>query len=164
MADPHANYSPNWSTSPEWWAWVRATLGGSLFDPCPTNWDGEQSGLERRWRRPTYCNPPGCNSATSIKPWWAHAMTQPALLRKGLVWCFFNSETVFSLDPSPLDLPGWLVMPDRRIAFLRNGVAQRSPRNRTWFWSSVEPSRDVPTGCRFVGTGPTNIAQLGVTP
>ena len=51
-----------------------------------------------------------------------------------LIWCFFNMETSFSVDPSPWTLPGCMVMPRKRVAFAHMEKTVKSPRNRTWFW------------------------------
>jgi len=156
VTNPHKNYSPDWCTPPEWWEWAEETLDGIDLDPCadpaypgPVEQSLTARGRSRPWRGRVYCNPPGSNSVKSIKPWWKHAMKQ---LESGrttdLVWCFFNMETVFSLEPSPLSLEGWLLLPSRRVAFHRDGGRPvnpntgrfTSPRNRTWFWSTCDPA------------------------
>lgn len=178
----HDNYSPDWCTAPEWWEWVCATVGGVDLDPCAAPADddwaavrcigeaaGGRDGLSSEWRGRVYCNPPGANSTRSIKPWWAHAMDELEAGRTTeLVWCFFNMEAVFSLDPSPLDLPGWLTMPSKRVQYWRNGAPAVNPetgkkvsaRNRTWFWSTCRPA-SPPIASWIVETGSANVEAIG---
>ena len=176
MIDPHANYSPSWCTSPEWWSWVEETLGGLVeLDPCASGEYGDsnfadcklrggsygENGLKRSWPGAVYCNPPGSNSARSIKPWWSHAMSEIEAGRcTELVFCFFNMEAVFSMDPSPLDLPGWLTMPSKRVRYYLDGKIGKSPRNRTWFWSTCRPATP-PITSWIVETGPANVEAIG---
>ena len=169
--DPHKNYSSDWQTPPEWVQWASETMGGIDLDPCghstaPSSkvaghyFDGiAYDGLASKWKGRVYVNPPGSNSNKSVREWWSHAMMQIDQL-DALVWCFFNYEAVFGMEPSPLDLPGWMVMPQRRVGFFRDGKRIRSARNRTWFWTTKPPAPPPCDVSWVVGTGDTNIAQL----
>lgn len=163
--DPHKNYSPDWSTPGAWCAWARFTLRGNIdLDPCSTLADNERvgasrlftagtDGLSQPWDGTVYCNPPGSNSSVSTRAWWEHAYGELAGGRcRALVWCLFNCEHARHLDPSPFDTPGWLVIPQRRISFLREGVPIRSPRNWAWFWSTLPPA-DTPEPAWVQRTG-----------
>ncbi len=134
-------------------------MGGITLDPCadlmqttvrPENFYA-QGGLTQPWWGKIYCNPPGTNSSKSVKEWWTKAMQHLPEL-KALTFCLFNMEQAFSLRPSMFELPGYLVMPDKRVAFWRDGEPVKAPRNRAWFWTTCEPaatpipSRVVPTG------------------
>lgn len=137
MIDPHTNYSPDWQTPPEWWAWVNDTLGGLVSDAAPTH--PMQDSLQCSWWPTTYCNPPGSNSNKSVSEWWLKAQYEIAIGNvERLVWCFFNNEHTRHLCPSPWELPGWMVMPVKRVAFFRGGRVIKSPRNWTWFWVSQD--------------------------
>jgi len=172
--DPHVNYSSDWGTPPEWVEWVRATMGGIDLDPCGPD-DGSNpigarrvyappglDGLREPWRGRVYCNPPGANSIDSVKPWWSWAMSRRL---SALTWCFFNAEAVKSVRPTPLDLHGYLVIPLKRVAFMRNGKRQKSPRNWAWFWTTREPA-PAPVECRIIPTGQRTAGVLvsGVRP
>lgn len=149
MIDPHISYSPDWATPPVWLTWVERTMGKIDFDPCPHR--ASYDGLQIRWRGRVYCNPPGANSHKSVKQWWAKAMAELVHVT-ALTWCFFNCEHARHLDPHVFDLPGWLVLPRRRIAFWREGAPVGSPRNWAWFWTTCEPA-DTPVPCDRVRTG-----------
>lgn len=163
--DPHKNYRSDWETPLEWWLWAEATLGGTIdLDPCPNpnvlNWravdnvdvSNFEDGLACEWHGNVYCNPPGANSGESVKPWWAHHLKERAAGNlERLVWCFFNNEHTRHLDPSPWELPGYMVIPRVRVAFLKDGVRQKSPRNWTWFWTTERPARP-PVDCFIVPT------------
>jgi hypothetical protein len=58
------------------------------------------------------------------------------------------------MDPSPFDMPGWLVMPRKRISFInaKTGLPGKSPANWAVFWSNTEPA-DPPEDCIMVRTG-----------
>jgi len=107
-------------------------------------------GLSQPWRGRVYCNPPGANSAKSVRRWWEHAQRQHYA---ALTWCLFNCEHARHLVPRVWDLPGYLVIPLKRVAFLRDGAPIKSPRNWTWFWTTRQPaptpieSRIAQTGC-----------------
>jgi hypothetical protein len=166
-ADPHKNYFDAWQTPPEWVEWARETMGGIDLDPCSTD-DGEigwsnltksDDGLEHHWHGRVYCNPPGDRQGKSVPRWWGKARGH--LLEgdlESLVFCFFNWEAVISARPDPLLVDGWLVLPVRRVSFLRDGKAVKSPRNRAAFWTSTMPAQPpvtsyiVPTGQSEIGT------------
>ncbi len=177
--NPHENYSPDWLTPPPWWDWVESTLDGINLDPCSDRkYPGQAShryhggrrgadGLKQTWNGTVYCNPPGSNSVRSVKPWWAHAMAElDAGRTTDLVWCFFNCETVFVLDPCPLELPGWIIMPSRRISFYRDGALpidpktgrKTAPRNRTWFYTTRRPATP-PIMSWIIETGDPNFLE-----
>lgn len=157
--DPHVNYYSDWQTSPEWVDWVHETMGGIDTDPCgpptgnPTRARRvirpDEDGLVKRWRGKTYVNPPGSNSAQSVKAWWAHGQEQRLA---ALTWCFFNFEAIRHLDPCPADLHGYFVMPLDRIAFFKDGKRFKRPRNWTWFFTTRPPAA-TPTPCRIIPTG-----------
>jgi hypothetical protein len=171
--DPHENYSSDWQTPREWVEWARETMGRIDCDPCasPNPWDNfaaidniTADGLELPWCGAVYCNPPGSNSSESVRAWWEKAMRETRCAEPetrcgqpgttmALVWCLFNCEHVRILRPSPLDLDGWLVIPSRRVAFVRGGDAIKSPRNWTWFWSNREPA-PTPVLSWICRTGP----------
>lgn len=153
--NPHKNYSSDWYTPDEWDEWVSATLGSFVLDPCPRRWGGSVSGLERNWAEKVYCNPPGSNSSASVKKWWNKARSEWTAGRlQKLVWCFFNYEATYAVDPSPWELRGWMVMPRRRIGFVNaaTGKVQKGARNRCWFWTNVPPA-ETPVPCLIVPTG-----------
>ncbi len=179
-ANVHANYSSDWCTPPQWWRWVRDTLGTVDLDPCAdanhrglangayTGIDGGKNGLAQDWLGRVYCNPPGSNSNKSVKTWWTKGMDELEAGRTtDLVFALFNMETAFSLDPSPLELPGWLIMPSRRISFYRDGALpidpntgrKTAPRNRTWFYSTCRPATP-PIMSWIVETGDPNVQEL----
>ena len=58
------------------------------------------------------------------------------------VWCGFNIEQLRHMHPSPFHLPGWLVLPRKRIAFINGNTGEvgKSPGNWTFFWTNVEPA------------------------
>jgi len=158
--DPHVNYSPDWRTPPAWIEWARATMGGIDLDPCASplqheqfarkNYDGETfDGLMERWRGRVYCNPPGANSSKSVKAWWTKAHSRRLA---ALTWAFFNCEAIKSVAPSPLDLPGYLVIPMRRVRWWQHGAESKRPRNWSWFWTTREPA-PTPIECRIIETG-----------
>lgn len=73
------------------------------------------------------------------------------MLRTGLIWCAFSVEQLRHMHPSPFHLPGWLVMPRERVAFIWGGPDDpargrvhgqpgRSPGNWTVFWSTHPPA------------------------
>jgi len=148
MNDPHAKYSSEWGTPPQWAEWARRTLGGIDLDPCSSDEANEvvradrylsAGGLDAEWSGKIYCNPPGTNGSTSVREWWAAG--RDAVDRgHPIVWCFFNWETTVSLDRGPLTACGWLILPRRRVSFLRGGEQIRSPRNRTAFWTNRPPA------------------------
>ncbi len=169
IATTHENYAHTWWTPPEWLDWVSATLG-PWHDPCPRDWADrpQRSGLKRYWHTAFYCNHPGARGST--KPWW-DKFAQSLQHGRG-IWCAFNSEQLRHMDPSPFQLPGWLVMPRDRVRFIwggpdlykthkptgekvlvrKHGERPKSPGNWTVFWSRVEPA-EPPAPCVIVRTG-----------
>ena len=80
---------------------------------------------------------------------------------KPFVWCGFNIEQLRHLIPSPLELPGWLILPRRRVSFVwggpdtdkrKHGEPMRSPGNWTFFWTTVQPA-DTPGTSLVLRTG-----------
>lgn len=145
LASTYANYSPDWWTPPEWMSWVYDTLG-DVFDPCPQWWDDvlNPSGLEIDWGDRCYVNHPGARGST--QRWWEKAEEEQP---DALIWCAFNVEQLRHLRPSPLEQPGWLVMPRRRIGFVWGGPTNgkrvhgevaKSPGNWTVFWTTAQPA------------------------
>jgi hypothetical protein len=181
FAATYANYSPDWWTPGAWWDWVRASFGtDDVFDPCPGTWQpGDPSGLEIHWQWPAYVNHPG--SRGSAQKWWSVAQLQTwtrcrcrvtavppnytkrckecgerlmgrPLEQSPLIWCAFSVEQLRHMRPSPLEIPGTLVAPRERVAFLWggdsgrpekggamriHGAPMRSPGNWTVFWASA---------------------------
>lgn len=172
VSTTHENYSHDWHTPPEWLAWVKATLGPKYFDPCPAVWDGKRDGLETIWNRRTYCNHPGGRGST--RKWWAKYIREQERHagRLRFIWCAFNHEQLRYMDPSPMHLPGWLIMPRDRVGYIwggptikeaRNksgkitrparvhGERMKSPSNWSIFWTNVEPATP-PGDCVTVRT------------
>jgi hypothetical protein len=166
MTDVHQNYASDWETPQEWCDWVNATLGTVDLDPCGSassldrlragmSYLGEpgfKSGLDHAWFGNVYCNPPGANSSKSVKRWWRKLNESVPGVLEHVVWCFFNNEHTRFLDRSPWDMSGWMVMPKKRVAFLRDGKPVKSPRNWTWFWTTKEPAKP-PIDSLIVRTG-----------
>lgn len=165
LAKAHATYSHDWWTPPEWIKWVAKTLGSYWFDPCPVDWDGKLDGLRALWTPtpgrawdyanehnlpPLYVNHPGGRGQAQL--WWdrfrEHSWYSP-----GAIWCGFNLEQLRTLDPSPLQLDGWLVVPRKRIAYIdgRTGERAKSPSQATFFWLNVEPA-EPPEPCIITRT------------
>lgn len=154
--DPHVNYFSDWQTPPEWLYWVGQTFGPNYDDPCPAGWNPNMSsGLVRPWGRSVYVNPPGSNSIVSVKPWWNKMILESMEGRVArVIWCFFNWEGSMSMDPSPWEFEGFMLMPRSRVGFWRDGKAQKSPRNRTIFWlGGLEDFAEPPERCVVVRTG-----------
>lgn len=154
----HADYSHDFWTPPEWWEWVRKTLGvRGVFDPCPGDWGPDlPSGLDVLWLGPTYVNHPGARGSTSA--WWAKYLAERP---SAFIWCAFSVEQFRHMLPSALELPGWLVAPRTRVSFIWGGPDMpgrvhgqplKSPANWTAFWSTVEPARP-PVDSIIVRTG-----------
>ena len=172
VSDRHRDYSPDWHTPPEWIDWIKATLGPKYFDPCPGDWDGKRDGLTVNWGKRTYCNHPGSRGSTAR--WWGKYIAEQER-HKGrlrLVWCAFNFEQLRHMKPSPMHLPGWLIMPDVRLAYIwggpdrpeirdkkgkikqsarKHGESMKSPSNWSLFWTNVEPATP-PGDCVIVRT------------
>lgn len=168
LAAVHANYSADWWTPLEWLDWVSATFGTrDWFDPCPATWQpGDEDGLESRWEDPTYLNHPGTKGRGAAALWWRRYLQQRAHLRR-FIWCCFAAEQMRHMLPSCLELPGWLIAPRQRVAFIWGGPSRpetpksaerihgqpmRSPGNWTVFWSTIEPARP-PVDCIVTRTG-----------
>jgi hypothetical protein len=164
MADTYVNHSDKWFTPPEWQGWVSRTIGARYFDPCPENPTVDGLDMSIKWANgPTYVNHPG-KGRGSAQAWWDRVNTyQP------VIWCAFNIEQMRVLDPSPLNLPGWLVMPGRRLSFIWGGPEEfvnkkgetvfrkagepaKSPGNWTVFWTNVCPA-PTPEECFELRTG-----------
>jgi len=167
LAKTHASYSPDWWTPRPWKDWAAKTLDPAelydddVFDPCPGTWKPtDASGLEIDWGRRVYVNHPGSRDG-SAQRWWTKAMDEQDRQngRMALVWCAFNVEQLRHLSPSPFHLPGTLVMPRARTAFIWGGpdIAEKrdgkgkvrkaarvhgqpmkSPGNWTVFWTTEE--------------------------
>jgi hypothetical protein len=162
LATVHRDSSPNWWTPPEWWTWVCETLDAYRpFDPCPDDWDGSLniSGLETGWQFPCYVNHPGSKRGAA-QEWWNKAIYEDAFVQP-FIWCGFNLEQLWRLSPSPLLLPGWLVLPKQRVSFIwggpdtdkrKHGERQKSPANSTFFWTTVEP-KQTPVPSLVLRTG-----------
>jgi hypothetical protein len=160
LAKTHENYAHTWWTPPEWLDWVTDTLGGGWTDPCPEFYvPGQHTcGLEYDWQTSFYCNHPGARGSTP--PWWSKF--HKSLSHGTGIWCAFSVEQLRHMNPSPFEIPGWLVMPKERIGFVwggpdipgkrKHGQRMRSPGNWTVFWSSVEPA-EPPSPCVIVETG-----------
>ena len=73
------------------------------------------------------------------------------------IWCQFNVEGLRHLDPHPFLLPGWMVLPRRRVPFIRaeTGELGKSPGNMAAWWSTVEPA-EPPEESLIVETGHHN--------
>ncbi len=163
MTDVHKNYSPEWGTPEPWLAWAAKTMGGIALDPCgdpdrlTPHCDATLTadGLDRVWRGNIYCNPPGSNSVMSVKPWWAHATDCIGIgTITAMVWCFFNSEATRHMVPSPWMMPGWMVLPNRRVAFVKGGSLKTQPRNWAWFWVyNCEKIAPPPVDSQIIRTG-----------
>ena len=157
-SERHADYSHDWWTPDEWMHWVHVTLG-DFHDPCSRAWQpSHPSGLDSDWGKRFYCNHPGARGSTLL--WWEKFVLE---LNKGGdgIWCAFSVEQLRHMHPSPLETPGWLVMPRKRIGFVwggqdtdkrKHGEAGKSPGSWTVFWSSVEPA-ETPIECVVVRTG-----------
>lgn len=172
----HSAYSHLWGTLPEWLDWVARTLGADYFDPCPSNWDGVTNGLLVSWMLSNYVNHPG--ERGGVVNWWEKSV-QEMVDGKELIWCAFSVEQFRYMHPSPLQMPGWLIMPRRRLPFIwqgpdmtkvggklveklpehglalvarKHGEPGKSPGNWTVFWSSVAPA-EVPEDCVIIPTG-----------
>ncbi len=143
LATVHANSSPNWWTPPEWLFWVGDTFDGPWFDPCPRDWDGTWDGLEETWdvELPIYINHPGAKRGAAQR-WWSKCINGGYVKHQPFIWCGFNLEQLWRLTPSPLLLPGWLVQPKQRTAFIdgRTNQRKKSPANTTFFWTTVQPA------------------------
>lgn len=152
LAKTHANYSHDWWTPPVWKRWVQETFGQQLyFDPCPGNWGPDQpNGLSIPWAGPCYVNHPGARGSTDA--WWMKYQLEAP---RKFIWCAFSVEQFRHMYPSALELPGWLVAPRERIAFIwggpdqpaeknkaerKHGEPMKSPGNWTAFWTTVEPA------------------------
>jgi hypothetical protein len=163
MTDVHENYSAGWGTPEPWLKWAADTMGGIDLDPCgdpqhPTphcKTTLSTDGTERVWRGKVYTNPPGANSIVSVKPWWEHAADCIGIgTVDAMVWCFFNCEATRHLEPSPWSMQGHMVLPSKRVAFLRGGVPIKQPRNWAWFWVyNTDYVAEPPVECRIVRTG-----------
>ena len=163
IATTYGNYSSDWWTPKQWRVWVTATLGARWHDPCPSDWTPDDlSGLDTRWLSRAYVNHPGARGS-SPKWWHKYQLEQQ---RQGgcmqFVWCAFNIEQLRHLDPSPFHLPGWLVMPRDRTAFVWGGETTekparihgepaRSPSNWSVWWTNVAPATP-PVDCVIVRT------------
>jgi hypothetical protein len=165
VSDPHKNYRSDWQTPPEWVEWVHRTMGGIDLDPCAPvqleDYDDNptlagslftpaENGLAQEWSGLVYVNPPGSNSVRSVREWWEHAHRQTAI--DALTWCFFNCEAAQTLTPDPFKLPGYMVIPRKRVAFMTDGKLGKSPFNRTWFWTTSHPA-STPIDCNIIRTG-----------
>lgn len=158
LAKTHANYAHTWWTPDEWMHWIHCTIG-DYFDPCSRAWEPTHaSGLDIDWGRMFYCNHPGSRGST--QPWWLKFCEEIGKGGHG-VWCAFSVEQLRHMDPNPLTMPGWLVMPRARIGFVwggpdtdkrKHGEVGSSPGNWTVFWSSVEPA-ETPADSVIVRTG-----------
>jgi len=153
VAATHRAYSADWWTPPEWVRWVRDTLKCEPFDPCPCDWSpsSEFSGLDHRWESPAYVNHPGAKARGAAQRWWDKYLEEQGKHhgRLEIVWCAFSVEQLRQLRPSPLELPGWLVMPRTRTAFVWGGPTKgtrihdqiaKSPSNWAIWWTNVEPA------------------------
>lgn len=170
IAKTHENYSSDWNTPPEWWRWASQTLRAPtsrIFDPCPSNWTSNNpSGLEIQWKKRTYCNHPG--SRGSAAKWWAKWIAERDRTWGNIrfVWCAFNVESLRHLEPSPFHLPGWLIWPRDRTAFVWGGPTMaatkkrsarihgepaKSPGNCAVWWCNVPPATP-PVECVIVRT------------
>lgn len=151
VATSYQNYSPDWWTPPEWLRWVAGTLQTAVwFDPCPATWKSDDPcGLEVAWNRHTYCNHPGSRNSAAV--WWRKYNREQSELRGEMlfVWCAFSVEQLRHLDPSPFYLPGWLVMPRSRTAFVWGGPTDggrehgepcKSPANWAVWWTTAPPA------------------------
>lgn len=165
IAETHQNYSHDWWTPEPWLDWVRRTIGSNYYDPCPGNWNPDwPSGLEAKWRDPSYCNHPGSRGSTA--KWWKKACHEMQENEIELIWCAFNCEQLRHMYPPPFKLSGYLIMPRDRIPFIWggpdiipekgkprfHGKPMKSPGNWTVFWSTVAPAR-LPQECVIIKTG-----------
>lgn len=152
--DDPKNYHDGWDTPPEWIEWVRQTLRETyFFDPCPSEWaPGDLDGLEIPWKELSYCNHPG--SRGSAAKWWTKFVYEMCRFdRPAFIWCAYSIEQLRQLDPSPLQLSGWVVIPKKRIAYIdqRTGERGKSPAQASFFWSSVTPA-EPPEECIITPT------------
>jgi hypothetical protein len=135
--------------------WVAATLKTpDWFDPCYWDWKpGDPSGLDIAWEDPTYCNHPGSRGSTAL--WWRKYRSESWRLAQ-FIWAAFSVEQLRHMRPSCLELPGWLVAPRTRVAWLWggpdapaadgraarvHGQPMRSPGNWSVFWTTCKPAR-----------------------
>lgn len=168
LAKTHANYSHDWWTPTPWLNWVSATFGtDDWFDPCPEDWTPDQpDGLTVPWTGPVYVNHPGARGSTAA--WWGKYLTERT--RQGaelpFVWCAFSIEQLRHMRPSALELPGWLIAPRERTAFIWGGPdmpaekgkaarvhgrPMKSPGNWAVWWSTVKPAMP-PVDCIITQT------------
>lgn len=154
MQERFAGYSSDWWTPPEWWSWVEKTLRvdrSQIFDPCPADWNGNTaaSGLEIDWRSPCYVNHPGARGAAVA--WWAKYIAEQERVhwRLQLVWAAFSIEQLRHLRPTPLHMPGWLVLPRKRVEWIwggptddkrQRGVRCTQPTSWSVFWTTEAPA------------------------
>lgn len=182
-AQTYSNYSPDWWTPERWLAWVRETFERDYFDPCPGDWQkGEQpSGLDLDWQSPCYVNHPGSRGSAQV--WWSKYLEEKAYAKGGidLIWCAFSVEQLRHMDPSPMLMSGYLVLPKDRVGFVwggpdieekrdkngkvtqkarKHGDVAKSPGNWTVFWSTVPPA-DPPDHCLIIRTGPHLAYSVG---
>lgn len=139
----HKNYSHEWYTPMEWMDWVSETLGEWWFDPCPAERPASfDDGLAIEWPGAVYCNHPGGRGQAKV--WWSkfHAGMMRHAPGSRYLWCAFSVEQLRHLRPSPFHIPGWLVMPRQRVAFIdgRTGEVAKSPAQWTVFWCNVAPA------------------------
>lgn len=177
LAKTHENYAHSWWTPDPWWHWVGRTFRldedlvdhprDYIFDPCPGDWDGGESGLEIPWEGPCYVNHPG-DRGGSAQLWWVKYQAEQER-HNGMmpfVWCAFSVEQLRHLRPSPFHLCGWLVMPRTRTPFIWggpdtpagpnrsarvHGAPMKSPGNWAIWWSTEEPAIP-PVDCIVVRT------------
>jgi len=161
VATTYGGYSADWWTPKIWRDWVTATLGDGWFDPCPSDWTSDDlSGLDTEWQRNVYCNHPGGRG--SAVQWWAKYQSEQRRYKGAqlLVWCAFSVEQLRHMDPSPFHLPGWLVMPRERTAFIWGGATTaarthgkpaKSPANWSVWWTNAAPATP-PVDCVIVRT------------
>ncbi len=190
-ANSYGAYSHDWWTPPEWYSWAEQTLnrvsGDEVFDPCPSDWKpGDPDGLEVDWRSPTYCNHPGGkNKSANLRAWWAKAGRERKRIGSSfaLVWCCFGTEHPYLMKPSPFELPGWLVVPPRRLPFIwggpttyypaghrlagkvdrEHGKPKKGAGDRATFWSTVEPAPPPTPGTLIIPTGGLEVRQRVLT-
>jgi len=160
LAKTHANYSHDFWTPRPWLRWVGETFRRAgfahWFDPCPGDWTPDRpSGIhpDLRWAIPSYVNHPGARGSTL--EWWAKYLAERRLGLDPFIWCAFSVEQFRHMQPSALELPGWLVAPRSRVSFIwggpdmeatptraarKHGQPMTQPGNWTAFWSTVEPA------------------------
>lgn len=156
-SDDRENYSAEWYTPPDWMAWIARQMEGDVYDPFQP---GRDDAMTAPWGAETYANHPG-RAGGDARRWWARYRAQAGHIRR-IVWAIFNVEHLVQLHPSPLQLPGTLVWPLRRIAWVdgRDGCRDQ-PRGVSLMWvSGRKPlTGNPPVPCLYQPTGDARLVR-----